>query len=117
MGPLMGLHDDTMITTYARHSALRGVAVTYNAQPPNPGGVITQTAGVAAFVKHQADLSPGTQGPFQQRTYWIPTATIAAPKRTDFVTDAAGLDWTIIDVRLSRSGLTYCQTRIAQEDS
>jgi len=113
----VGTHDTKIVATLAKHGTLRGVTVTYNAMPPLPGGVVTSTASVAAFVNHQADLSPETQGPFQQRVYWIPTATIATPKRADYITDSDSIKWTVVDVRLSRSGLTYCQTRIAQVDA
>ena len=113
----MGSHDTKMVTTLAKHGTLRGVTVTFNALPTVPQAAVTSTAGVAAFVRHQADLTPQTQGPFQQRVYWIPTAAIATPRRSDYITDADGTNWTIMDVRLARSGLTYCQTRIGQVDA
>ena len=93
------------------------VTVSYNALPTNPGGSITVTAGISALRKHQPDLTPATQGPYQQRRFWVPTADIAAPKRADYITDSAGTNWTIKDVEAVIGGLTPCQTRIAQVDA
>ena len=93
---------------------LSGELVTYTALPAAPGGSNTDTANVQALVVHENasdDLA------HQQREYRIPVATIADPKRSDFITDAAGLIWEIFEVDLPEGGVTPCHARIAQVDA
>jgi len=91
-------------------AAYHGETVTYTAIPVEPGGMPTVTTGVLVRVSHLADLSPATQQPYQQRTYMVPTATIAKPRRGDYITDSDGEVWTVKDVRRPVGGETYCQT-------
>ena len=95
-----------------KHNTWRAETVTHTAYATG-----TATSGISALYKHQPDLSPETQGPYQQRTYWLPTASVAAPRRADTITDSGGTVWTIVDIRTPRSGLTYCQCRIGQVDA
>ena len=107
---------DTIFRLGALPTALsvHGETVTYRAIPTVSGGTATTTNNVNVLAAHQADLSPATQQPFQQRVYLVPTATIASPQRGDQITDADSVVWVVVDVRMPRGGLTYCQCRIGQ---
>ncbi len=91
-----------------------GVSATYTALPAQPGGAITSTA-VTVYLQHLPDMSPVTQGPYQQRKFYLPVSEGITPKRADYIT-LDGLDWVVKDIERVRGERWPLQTRIAQED-
>lgn len=93
---------------------LFGELVTYYQRPTAAEGTATTTSNLRVRSQHAKDMSPATQRPFQRRWFWIPTASIATPRRGDKITDADSVVWTVQDVERPAGGETQVLAYIGQ---